>query len=56
VAELFFAPRSRYFISRQMATLATETGCTVDGRPAPGPELRRLRGADAFVGDPVSGQ
>ena len=58
VVEFFFSPGSRYsyLAASQMTTLATETGCTVDWRPVHGPDLRRLRGADPFVGDPVSGQ
>jgi 2-hydroxychromene-2-carboxylate isomerase len=58
VVEFFFAPGSRYsyLAASQMATLAAETGCTIDWRPVHGPDLRRLRGADPFVGDPLSGQ
>ena len=58
VVEFFFAPGSRYsyLAASQLSTLAAKTGCTVDWRPVHGPDLRRLRGADPFVGDPVSGQ
>lgn len=58
VVEFFFSPGSRYsyLAASQMTGLEAANGCTVDWRPVHGPDLRRRRGHDPFVGEPVSGQ
>jgi 2-hydroxychromene-2-carboxylate isomerase len=56
--EFFFSPGSRYsyLAASQIPSLEAETGCAVDWRPVRGPDIRRLRGRDPFVGEPASGQ
>jgi 2-hydroxychromene-2-carboxylate isomerase len=56
--EFFYSPASRYsyLALSQISSLIADTGCTVGWRPVHGPDVRALRGADPFLGKPVSGQ
>ena len=54
----YFSVGSRYsyLASTQMDALERETGCEVEWRPLYSVDLYRLRSANPFEGDPVSGQ
>jgi 2-hydroxychromene-2-carboxylate isomerase len=58
VVEFFFSPGSRYsyLAASRMASLESETGCTIEWRPVNGSQIRALRGRDPFAGDQISGQ
>jgi 2-hydroxychromene-2-carboxylate isomerase len=58
LVEFFFSPGSRYcyLAASQIAALQAETGCRVEWRAVNGADIRKLRGHDPFVGEPVSGQ
>jgi 2-hydroxychromene-2-carboxylate isomerase len=58
VVEFFFSPGSRYsyLAASQLPQLESGTGCRVQWRPVRGTDIRRFRGRDPFVGEPVSGQ
>src|SRR5229473_3396221 len=58
VVDFYYSIGSRYsyLASTQIAKLEGETGCGVRWHPVNGPDIRKLRGHDPFVGELPSGQ